>query len=336
VQCGRDAGGGAFAESPEWRVEADGEGRVRVTRRADGLAIDDAVRGVCEGDRGDEYNFDPVPGDAPIERPERVRVRPFSAGEAEAGVEIEARYRVPEGLTHERSARAERQVALPVRLRLRLREGSDRIDLDLDCDNRAQDHRLRVLLRAPFRARRFEVESAFEVAQRPIAPAPPDPAGPPMAERPIGACPQRRFAGIDDGRLALTVANRGAAEVEAVPETDGTTSLAVTVLRAVGWLSRDDLVLRPGHAGPGLETPGAQVPGPHRLELSLRLHPADDPLRTVRAHDFARPPQAFPGGGPARAPLSDGSRLLEVEPADAVLVSAVEPRAQGGALVRIP
>ncbi|MBW2236106.1 MAG: hypothetical protein JRG85_12010 [Deltaproteobacteria bacterium] len=335
VQCGRDAGGGAFAESPEWRVEADVDGRVRLTRRADGLAIDDAVRIVSEGDRGDEYNFDPVPHDVPVERPESVRVRPFSSGEAEAGVEIEARYRVPEGLTHDRFARAQRQVALPVRLRLRLREGSDRIDLDLDCDNRARDHRLRVLLRAPFRARRFQVESAFEVARRPIAPASPDSDGPQAAEQPIGACPQRRFAAIDDGRLALTVANRGAAEAEAVPEADGSTSLAVSVLRAVGWLSRDDLVQRPGHAGPGIETPGAQVPGPHRLELSLRLHPADEALQVVRAHDFARPPQAFPGGGSSSAPLADGSRLLEVEPADTVLVSAVEPRAEGGSLVRL-
>jgi hypothetical protein len=335
VQCGRDAGGGAFAESPEWRVEADGDGRVRLTQRADGLVIDDAVRVVSEGDRGDEYNFDPVPSDDPVERPESVRVRPVSAGEAEAGVEIEARYRVPEGLTPDRNARSQKLVALPVRLRLRLLEGSDRVELDVDCDNTAMDQRLRVLLRAPFGAQRFRVESAFEVVERPIAPPIPDPAGPTPAERPIGACPQRSFAALDDGRLALTVANRGAAEAEAVPEADGSTSLAVSVLRAVGWLSRDDLVQRPGHAGPGIETPGAQVPGPHRLELSLRLHPADEALQVVRAHDFARPPQAFPGGGSSSAPLADGSRLLEVEPADTVLVSAVEPRAEGGSLVRL-
>jgi hypothetical protein len=335
VQCGRDAGGGAFAESPEWRVEADVEGRVRLTRRSDGHVIDDAVRVVSEGDRGDEYNFDPVPDDQPIERPDSARVRPFSAGEAEAGVEIEARYRVPEGLTPDRSARAAKRVTLPVRLRLRLVEGSDRIELDVDCDNRARDHRLRVLLRAPFAARRFRVESAFEIVERPILHEAPDPAGPAPAEQPIGAGPQRRFAALDDGRLALTVANRGAAEAEALPESDGSTSLAVSVLRAVGWLSRDDLVQRPGHAGPGIETPGAQVPGPHRLELSLRLHPADEALQVVRAHDFARPPQAFPGGGSSSAPLADGSRLLEVEPADTVLVSAVEPRAEGGSLVRL-
>jgi hypothetical protein len=121
--------------------------------------------------------------------------------------------------------------------------------------------------------------------------------------------------------------------VEAVAEPDGRTSLAPTLLRAVGWLSRHDLVLRRGHAGPELETPGAQVPGLQRQEFSLRLHPLHEAEWLARAHAFAHPPVAFPGGGPARAPLRDGARLVEVDDPE-VVVSAIEPR-EGGALVRL-
>ena len=80
------------------------------------------------------------------------------------------------------------------------------------------------------------------------------------------------WATLDDGDSAMTVANRGLAEVDAVPEADGTTSLAVTLLRAVGWLSRGDLRLRPGDAGPGLATPGAfaQAPEDHPARLHSR------------------------------------------------------------------
>ena len=328
------AAGGAWLENEHWRVEVDGAARVRLTRKADGLVVEDALRVVSEGDRGDEYNFDPVPGDAPVERPARVRVSLEQPGEARVALAIDARYALPAGLAPGRGRRSARRVALSVRLRIALHEGLDRIDLALACQNAARDQRLRLHVRAPFEAQRFEVESAFEVAERPIAPQPGDFGSDRPAELPIGAVPQRSFATLAGGALALTVANRGAAEVEAVPEADGTTSLAVTVLRAVGWLSRDDLHVRPGHAGPPLETPGAQVPGHHRLELSLRLHPAGEAERVARAHAFAFPPRAFAGGGPPAAPLRDGARLFEVDD-PAVVVSAIQPGPDGRARVRL-
>jgi hypothetical protein len=130
------------------------------------------------------------------------------------------------------------------------------------------------------------------------------------------------------------VANRGSPEVDAVPEADGTTSLAVTLLRAVGWLSRGDLRLRPGDAGPSLATPGAQVPGLHRAELSIRLHPVDSVERVAEAHRFANPARAWIGGGPIGAPLADGDRLVEIDD-PAVVVSAIEPRSDGRPLLRL-
>jgi alpha-mannosidase len=221
-----------------------------------------------------------------------------------------------------------------VRLRLRLARGSGRVAVEIDVDNTARDHRLRAHVRAPFAASRFEVESAFEVAQRPIAPAPDAFGSPRPAEFPIGATPQRSFAGVADGRHALCVANRGCAEVEAVPEPDGTTSLALTVLRAVGWLSRGDLRLRPQHAGPAVETPGAQVPGPHRVELAFWLHEDADPERSADAHRFAAPAFVFAAEGAPDAALADGARLLEVDD-PAIVVSAIEPRASSAPLIRI-
>jgi alpha-mannosidase len=221
-----------------------------------------------------------------------------------------------------------------VTLRIRLISGLDRVDVECTVDNTARDHRIRLQVRAPFTALRLEVESAFEIAERPIDP-PRDAFGSENpSEFPVGATPQRSFATLDDGRRALTLANRGSPEVDAVPETDGTTSLAVTLLRAVGWLSRGDLRLRPGDAGPGLETPGAQVAGLHRAELSIRLHPVDSVERVSEAHRFANPARAWIGGGPAGAPLADGARLVEIDDPAAV-VSAIEPRPDRRAVLRL-
>jgi len=178
------------------------------------------------------------------------------------------------------------------------------------------------------------VESAFEIVTRPIAPASDSFGSTAPAELPVGASPQRRFASLGDGVHAITLANRGCAEVEAVPEADGRTSLAVSVLRAVGWLSRGDLVLRPGHAGPPFETPGAQVPGLHRIELSLRAHGDGDVTAAAQAQHFASPPLVFAGGVVGGAPLADGARLLEIDD-PAVAVSAIEPRRGGPVNVRL-
>jgi hypothetical protein len=99
-----------------------------------------------------------VPGDAAVERPLRVRVRLPRHSEAEVAVAIDAVYRVPAGLASDRSSRSPRRVALPVRSLLRLWRGVDRVDLEIEVDNRAKDHRLRAWLGAPFAATGFEVD----------------------------------------------------------------------------------------------------------------------------------------------------------------------------------
>jgi hypothetical protein len=337
VRAERTRAGGAVVENAAFRVEVAPDGSVALLRRADGARLDDALRVVSEGDRGDEYNFDPVPGGALVERPSKVRVGLGPASESEVSAVISARYPVPAELHPDRQRRGTRTVALPVRLVVRLAADLDRVDVDLEVDNTARDHRLRLHVRAPFAATRFEVESAFEVVERPIEPAPGDFGSPHPAEFPVGACPMRAFATIDDGAAALTVASRGQAEVEAVREADGQSALAVTLLRAVGWLSRDDLTLRPGPAGPTLPTPGAQGLASHRAEVSLRWHRAGDADRVAEAHRFAVPAVAWLGGGgnqDGEGRIGDGDRLVAVDDPE-VVVSALEPRPDGKALFRL-
>jgi len=335
VRGERVAGGGAWLENATWRIDVAPDGRVDWLHRPTGRRLSDALRIASEGDRGDEYNFDPVPGGAVVERPERVRLGVLAA-ESEGSLWISARYRVPRGLEPSRDRRSAGAVALDAVLRLRLRAGLDALEIEVDVDNTAQDHRLRLLAAAPFPARRLRVESAFEVAERPIEPGPDDFGSRHPAERPVGAGPQRRFASLDDGAWALTASNRGGGEVEALRAGDSRGELALTLLRAVGWLSRSDLSLRPGDAGPALPTPGGQVPGPHHLEFALRFHPADEPGWIAEALRFASPALAFPGraAAPPGAPLGDGARLLELDD-PAVLLSALEPLAEGGARVRL-
>ena len=96
-------------------------------------------------------------------------------------------------------------------------------------------------------------------------------------------------------------------------------TLAVTLLRSVGWLGRHDLRYRNGGAGPALETPDAQCLGPQRFRLGLVVGEPVEELPTL-ARSFRLPPLAVQSHG-ADTPAS----LLEVD--GPVQVTAVKPAA---------
>jgi hypothetical protein len=82
-----------------------------------------------------------------------------------------------------------------------------------------------------------------------------------------------------DGRLStggrgLAIFNRGLPAVEVTRDGSGT-KLALTLLRCVGWLSRDDLWNRRVAAGPLVPTPGAQCLGSYSFEYAIFPHPGD-------------------------------------------------------------
>lgn len=137
--------------------------------------------------------------------------------------------------------------------------------------------------------------------------------------------PSTRFVDCSDGTTGLAVLHDGVAEYEVV---GGGRELAVTLLRATGWLSRDDGANRPAAAGPAIPLPEAQVQGPYRRRLALLPHhgtweaaglprAADDLLLTLEV--------AAVHPGTTRTTPAAGSRL-SVRGAE---VTAVERRDGG-------
>jgi alpha-mannosidase len=157
-------------------------------------------------------------------------------------------------------------------------------------------------------------------------------------ESPTGTYPQKSFVDVSDGARAVTagrqglmVANRGLPEYEALRESDGTVTIALTLLRCVGWLSRGDLRTRRGPAGPSLETPGAQMQGRWTFHYSLIPHEGGWEAAFREAHGFARPLSAVRSrGGSGGLPAS--ASLLEIEPPSLVL-SALKTAEDGDGVV---
>jgi alpha-mannosidase len=110
----------------------------------------------------------------------------------------------------------------------------------------------------------------------------------------------------------------------------------LTLLRCVGWLSRDDMPVRPRHAGPGISLPGAQCPGVHTFHYALVPHGGNQEghgwLSTFpQAYAFNAPMRAVvadPHDGPLPAALS----FIEMNPASVVL-SAIKLAEEGDGLI---
>ena len=149
----------------------------------------------------------------------------------------------------------------------------------LHLDNGATDHRLRARVPTGLSGLPAVAGAAFGVEPRPPVLA--DPADFPM-ETPVRTAPAQRFVAAADGKRGLAILAPGFFEYEWTPGGD----LLVTLLRAVGQLSRGDLPTRPGHAGWPTPTPAAQCLGADRIELAIVPVTAEEVERVDRLAEY--------------------------------------------------
>ncbi len=332
--CSEAAGGGVgkstLIENEFLRVEADPQtGTLTVTDRERGLVLTGIHRFVDGGDRGDEYNYCPPEEDLLVDRP---AIPPVIRREADAlgeSLVIEMVYRVPQALAPERRRRGEQWVDLPITTRVTLTAGVRRVDFETVVENTAQDHRLRVHFPAPLTVEQAWVEGPWDVVAQAVSPPVAQVVGP-LTEQPVPTRPQRGWVCLSDGRLGVTVANRGLPEVE-VAQAESHPEMILTLLRCVGWLSRDDFPCRVGHAGPALAVPEAQCPGRYAFRYALILHSGDWRMAFAEAEAFqtdlrALSVPAHPGSLPSVLPF------VRIDP-PALRLSALKPPEEGEGLI---
>ncbi len=189
-------------------------------------------------------------------------------------------------------------------------------------ENTIKDHRLRVHLNTGLMAQQVIAGSAFGLVKRPI-----ETDGSIIATQPI-----QRVCAVDDGQAAMALLTRGLPEYEALHEEDQVT-LALTLLRAVGWRSRDDLHSRTASLGKPLTTPDAQCLQPITAEYALRPLPTGDPVALLQAGQLYNAPlQAYHY---VERPPRPNHSYLSIESSD-LIMTALKPPAHGaGWIVRL-
>jgi alpha-mannosidase len=287
-------------------------------------------RFVDGGDAGDEYNYSPPRHhDTIIRSPEDPPKIVIERSQVAESLTVRMTYRVPAGLTPDRSARSPERVDLPIETTLFLYRGIRRLDIETQVKNEAKDHRLRVHFPTGIAASEAWADTAFDVVARDTGV--PD-HGQDWPEKPVGTYPQQGFVDVHDHDGGLAVASDGLPEYEVLIGEEGST-IAVTLLRCVGWLSRDDLVTRSGLAGPILPTPRAQCIDVFRHRYALIPHEEGWQGVFLRAREYLAPLRCTMVWGGNPRPVSQS--LVTVEPVEVVISAIKQPEDGQGLVVRV-
>ena len=132
-------------------------------------------------------------------------------------------------------------------------------------ENPVGDHRLRALFASGLGTPEVVADAAFgALVRQPMVTT----EAARRMELPPPTAPLHRYVSLYGPDAGLTIVSDGLAEYEAFP--DG--GLAITLLRAVSELSRNDLPERPGHAGWPVPTPGAHCLGAFAAMLAIFPH----------------------------------------------------------------
>jgi mannosylglycerate hydrolase len=231
-------------------------GMIELTDRRTRQRYRDLLAFESSGDVGDTYTYSPPKRDKVRRNHGPVSVRVLAQGPLVAAVELG--WSMPAG----RRMGGMGMGSVVLRLIVALHAGSPALRCTIMLDNRALDHRLRVRLPMGSGPGSTLAGGQFGAVER--KPVTPDARRYPR-ETPVSTAPAHRY-------VAQAVKNRGLALL--APgffeyELDAGGDLLVTVLRAVGHLSRSNLPTRPGHAGWPVATPMAQCIGPDRLQLAI-------------------------------------------------------------------
>jgi alpha-mannosidase len=285
----------------------------------DGTFAIDGITGfgrlVDGGDLGDSYNYSPPLNDSTVDTPDTVTVTLDEKGPVRATATVVAEYRWPDHVDGASQRRlGEHTVTVTTTVEVRADEKVVRVCSSFV--NPARDHRLRVHLPLAHAADHSEAECAFGTVTRGLT------AEGCVNEFGLPTFPSRRF--VQAG--GLTVVHEGVAEYELVDVHDGpdgtqlASTMAITLLRSTGMLSRLGMTYRPFPAGPTIPVAGLQLQG-RPIEARYALAVGDvDPW--ALADDVLLPLEMVSAaGGGTRPPR--GSALA----IDGAQVSSVRRRA---------
>jgi mannosylglycerate hydrolase len=292
-------------------VTINDDGSLNITDKQTGQAHTKLGYFEDGGDAGDTYDYSWPPTDAVITSlGQQAEITLLEAGPLLARFQVVITMQLPESLRADRQARSETTRAFPLVSYIELTAGAHRVEIKTLLKNVVKDHRLRVMFPSGIQSNYCYAEEPFDIARMPVHDATSEQQLSDKVKKlmlagrytvPVNTHPFQNFVDYSDGQRGLAIICRRGTEFEILPQ-DGT--IALTLLRGVGWLTRYDLQTRIGDVGPHIFTPEAQCLGAHEFRYAIYPHrqgwPEDNAhieafshnlsLRVVQNHDAGNLP----------------------------------------------
>jgi len=245
-------------ENDALRVDVDERGQVTLVTRDGRHAIASLISIEATADAGDLYT--------PSLRGE-PSLAELSAPRAGLRGPLRATLTIPWRVESHADVRLQRPETAAGTITLTLDAGARHLGIEVNGDNAMRNHRLRLNLATNVNDGQIFADAAFGPVRREPVEAPLE-----SAETPPPTAPLARYVTLTSQTRGATIYSDGLGEYEAL--NDG--AVAVTLFRAVGELSRNDLPERPGHAGWPASTPEAQEQGEFTGRFAILLHATRD------------------------------------------------------------
>jgi len=248
-------------------LRADAHGILSLTDKRSGQHYHHLLQLVDGGDAGDNYNYSPPVEDWNITSDGHLVDCHTDGGSLFNRMVLRWKIPAPRDAASRQQHLTDAQ--LDVTMTLTLAHDSPSLNVDITVDNQIRDHRLQVLLPTGAATQVHFADQPFGLIQRDNQPAAMNLwQDEKWSEAPAALYPMQSLVMMHDLQRGLCAVTEGLREYE-IPEQQ-TDTLAITLLRSVGWLGRANMPYRPGRAsGMVLPSPESQIPGIHHCSLAV-------------------------------------------------------------------
>ncbi|CDT70572.1 mannosylglycerate hydrolase [Vibrio coralliirubri] len=259
-------------ENEYYRINVNDNGTLTIFDKETEQVFDQVLRLEDGSDDGDEYDYSPSRQEWLLYSDEFPVETSIDHQGFQSVANIAFRMNVPANLT-EREERTGQNGFVEAQCQVVLKQGSRRIEVRMELDNQADDHRVRVLVPTPFVSETVVADNQFGCITRPTN----DPA---MAvweeekwkEAPVPVYQLMNFAALENGKAGMAIMSNGLREFEVIASQgdENRDTFALTLFRGIGVLGKEELLLRPGRpSGIKIPTPDSQVRGKLVCEFTL-------------------------------------------------------------------
>lgn len=259
-------------ENSFYKITVNSDGTLSVFDKETNETFEQVLRLEDGSDDGDEYDYSPSRQEWLLYSNEFDVETSITREGFQSVADIAFRMNVPENLT-EREARTGQHGYVDVKCQVVLKDNARRIEVRIELDNQADDHRVRVLVPTPFTPETVVADNQFGCITRPVD----DPAmqvweEEKWKEAPVPIYQLMNFAAVQNNNAGMAIFTNGLREFEVIAsEHIGVRdTFALTLFRSVGVLGKENLLLRPGRpSGIKIPAPDSQVRGKLVCEFAL-------------------------------------------------------------------